>query len=44
MDSSIPLPISSQCSISVFPENVKKVGGSLTFSGGIEIEQWVEMG
>ena len=37
------LTMSSQCSISIAPENVKRTGGSPTFSGGIEMEQRLEM-
>ena len=34
-------PISRQNSITALPENVRK---PLTFSGGIEMEHWLEMG
>ena len=33
-----------QCSISAAPENVRKPVFLLTFSGGIEIKHWREMG
>ena len=36
--------LSSQCSISLPPENVKKISGFFKFSGGIEMENWSQMG
>ena len=35
-------PMLSQCSISAPPKNLKKPSNVLTFSGGIEIEDWLE--
>ena len=33
----LPYPISTQCTFSLPPENIRKLSGFLTFSGGIEM-------
>ena len=37
-------PIRSQCNLSLTPENVIKLEGFLTFSGGRERMHWKQMG